>query len=691
MGYGRGAVFLQRDGVLVVPTQAQGDHQEDLVLAPEAVDAIRALAHRGLAVVVIGARSGVAPQPVAYEIAESAHRSLMAMVVAEGGRVDAVAWCPHHADEACGCYGTGAEAELLRYTANAINLDLAHSYLVGDSEEDIALGIAAGRKTARVLTERGSAERAQAEARWGERCGWTGLYPEAAVVRWHGLRMPDLLARSVEEGRSLFAEVELPSTAARLRSEIERRLEALDKVGLGYITLDRPSPTLSRGEAQRVKLAGLLGSGLTSLTVLVDEPSRGLHPSEVEALVAALHDLRDEGNTVIVVEHDPVLIHAADYLIDLGPGAGVAGGEIVAQGKPEEVVRTETLTAKWLRGERVMDVKRTRREPRAWLTITGARGSNLQGDPVHLPLGMLVGVCGVSGSGKTTLIIDTLGRASAPRKQTTSVAREPLDPEPYDAIEGAPARTILVDQAKAGVRSPATYLNLTRPLHALYASSDDAKALGLDEKQLARKCSACLGRGSIRLEMGFLPDVHVPCETCQGTGHLPEAWEVRVQGLAMPELYALTIDQVYDLLGDEEALARPLAVARGVGLGYLLLRQPSYTLSGGEAQRLKIAKELCRKTSAKTLYILDEPTIGQHLEDVARLIGVLHKLVDAGHTVLVVEHHPHLLASCDWLIELGPEGGPDGGQVIATGTPEALAAGDTPTAPYLREVLEAER
>jgi excinuclease ABC subunit A len=470
-----------------------------------------------------------------------------------------------------------------------------------------------------------------------------------------------------------------------------KRLRFLIQVGLGYLHLNRLAGTLSAGEAQRIRLAGLLGSGLTSLTVLLDEPSRGLHPSELEALLEALRQLRDEGNTVIVVEHDPLLIRAADYLIDLGPGPGVHGGEIVAEGSPQQVAQSDTLTAAWLCGERRFDLHRKRREPQGWMEIRGARAHNLRGETVCLPLGMLVGVCGVSGSGKSTLLIDTLGRALAPKKFTTSVAYEPIEPGAHDAIEGAPARTILVDQALAGMTSPADFLKLTQPLRRLYADSDDAQALGLDEEHLKRSCSVCGGSGTIRMDMGFLPSVHTLCETCRGTGFLPEAWDVRLRGLSLPEVFALTIDQVYELFGDMEAVARPMTAARAVGLGYLVLRQPQHALSGGEAQRLKIASELCRKTRTQTLYILDEPTVGQHLEDVARLVGVLHRLVDEGHTVLVIEHHPHLLTSCDWLVELGPGGGPDGGLVIAAGTPENLAATATPTAPYLREALEAGR
>jgi excinuclease ABC subunit A len=306
-------------------------------------------------------------------------------------------------------------------------------------------------------------------------------------------------------------------------------------------------------------------------------------------------------------------------------------------------------------------------------------------------LGTLTGVCGVSGSGKSTLLIDTLGRALVRVEHTTSFVQEPSEPGEHDAIQGAPARTLLVDQARQGIHSPAAFLGLTAPLLAIYAASPDAQALGLDEDQLNRPCSACKGRGVHQIEMGFLPDLTVECETCRGTGYLPEAWEVRVRGRALPEINALTLDQVAELFCGAERLARPLEVAHRVGLGYLVWRQPAYTLSGGEAQRLKITRELCRKAPAETLYILDEPTVGQHMDDVVCLIQVLHHLVDAGHTVLVVEHHPLLLAACDWLVELGPGGGPRGGRVIAAGTPEQVATADTPTAPYLREVLEVSR
>jgi len=519
----------------------------------------------------------------------------------------------------------------------------------------------------------------------------------------HRLGDPSLERNSVSLPRS----PEAASLASRSLNRARRRLRFLRQVGLGYLHLNRPTGTLSAGEAQRIQLAGLLGSGLTSLTILLDEPSRGMHPSELDALRQALEELRDEGNTVIVVEHDLLLIRAADHIIDLGPGAGVAGGQVVACGSPAEVALTGSPTGKWLQAEagqaawsrrhacgldgQSPGAGKGRRRPEDWLLIKGARANNLRGETVEIPLGTLVGVCGVSGSGKSTLLMDTLGRALVRRTHTTSFAHEPSEPGEHEAIVGAPPRTILVDQTRRDIRSPAVFLGLVKPLLRLYAASQDAQALGLDEKQLGRSCSACKGRGLNRIEMGFLPDLFVECETCRGTGYLPEAWLVRMHGVALPAINALTLDEAYGLLAEEERIARPLAVAREVGLGYLVWRQPAHTLSGGEAQRLKIAKELCRNASLGSLYILDEPTLGQHMEDVARLIQVLHRLVEAGNTVVLVEHHAHVLAACDWLIELGPGGGPAGGQVVAAGPPEELAEMNTATARYLREILGVER
>jgi excinuclease ABC subunit A len=526
-------------------------------------------------------------------------------------------------------------------------------------------------------------------------CQGLRLRPEYLAVRLSGLNAPELGALPLSELQTLLGSHATPAgqEASLMHSSlgtILKRLRFLNQVGLGYLHLDRIAGTLSAGEVQRIRLAGLLGSGLTHLTLLLDEPTRGLHPGEVQALLAALFELRDEGNTVIVVEHDPLLIRSADNLVDMGPGAGTQGGSVVAQGTPIEVAQSSGITGAWLRGARHFDFIIPRRLPpdKHWLTIHEARANNLQSLTVRFPLGLLVGVCGVSGSGKSTLLIDTLGRALAPKKQTTSVAYEPIEPGEHLSIDGAPRRVLLVDQSKAGVGSPASYLGIAATLQSIYAESEDAHALDLPAGALARGCAACNGSGVLHLDMSFLPDVHLTCETCQGTGYLPEAWQVRVHGIALPEVFNLTIDQVYELFTDEARLAAPLRTAQQTGLGYLVLRQPGYALSGGEAQRLKIANELMRKSPRDTLYILDEPSVGQHLEDVRRLTVVLHGLVDAGGSVFIVEHHPHLLACCDYLIELGPGGGPQGGRLVAQGTPAQLAQGDTPIAPYLREVLQ---
>lgn len=329
-----------------------------------------------------------------------------------------------------------------------------------------------------------------------------------------------------------------------------------------------------------------------------------------------------------------------------------------------------------------------RRQHQDWMVVRGARENNLRGEDIAFPLGTLTGVCGVSGSGKSTLLMDTLGRALVKKIHSSSFSPEPLEPGAHDAIDNAPDRTFLVDQTRRGIYSPAKYMGLEKPLLKIYANSDGAQALGITEVDLNERCSTCRGQGLIRIEMGFLPDEWVECETCRGTGYRQEAWDVRIWGVSLPEINAMTIDEVYDLFQEEEKLASRLDIVRQVGLGYLVWKQPAHALSGGEAQRLKIAKELIKKTKDNTLYILDEPTVGLHLEDVARLVEVLNRLVDTRHTVVVVEHHPHLLTACDWVIELGPVGGPDGGKIIASGTPEEVSQLNTPTAPYLRELLE---
>ena len=468
---------------------------------------------------------------------------------------------------------------------------------------------------------------------------------------------------------------------------IQRRLAFLNEVGLGYLHLNRQVYTLSAGEAQRIKLASLLGSDLSSLTLLIDEPSRGMHPCEIEALIDTLQELKDAGNTIVIVEHDPMIIQAADHLVDLGPGAGDKGGEIVVCGQMDQVRSSEGITAQWLRGEREINLPSHRRKPTEWIQLHGCRAHNLLIQKARIPLGTLTGVCGVSGSGKSSLIIDTLGRILAPVQHTTSVAYEPFQPGEYDQLIGAPPRTLVVDQARTGITNPGSYLRIDRLLRKIYATSPIAQSMGLTERDFSRNCNACRGSGQQRIDMGFLPAVFSECEACHGTGYQAEIWEIKLEGLSLPELEQRTLDEVHARFADQAPLVQILNAARQVGLGYLVLRQPGRSLSGGEAQRLKLVRELSKRTQSQTLYLLDEPTVGQHMEDVDRLAELLHRLVDMGHSVLLIEHHPHLLAVCDWLIELGPGGGPEGGRIIAVGTPEQLARLDTPTASFLREIL----
>ncbi|TFG07550.1 ATP-binding cassette domain-containing protein, partial [Candidatus Thorarchaeota archaeon] len=517
-------------------------------------------------------------------------------------------------------------------------------------------------------------------------CKGARLRPEYLAVKLNGYNIHDLTTMSLEKLKEAMSQIKAPDNhpvGSNLRTA-QRRLRFLNKVGLGYLHLDRVAASLSAGEAQRIKLAGLLGSGLINLTVLLDEPCRGLHPQEVNALFEALAELRDEGNTVIVVEHDMEIIEKADNIIDMGPGPGIYGGNIVAEGTPDNIKASDSTTGKWLR-KKVVKVNPGKRKPIKYMTIFGARENNLKGETVKIPLNTLVGVCGVSGSGKSTLIIDTLGRVLAPVKHTTSVAKEPLEPGSYESINNQPKNTLIIDQTQKGIYSPARFLRLDKKLEKIFSESPEAIAKGLDSRKLGKKCSVCRGSGTERIDMGFLPDIYTECEACSGTGYSHEAWEVKVKGYTLPEINQLTISQVYELFKEEDSVAGTLRAAIDVGLGYLVLHQPGYSLSGGEAQRLKIALELSKKKNQNTLYILDEPTLGQHMEDVERLCNVLERLVEEGNSVIVVEHHPNVLAKCDWLIELGPVGGEDGGYVIASCPPDELR--DTPTAPYIQSLL----
>ncbi|MFW9786112.1 MAG: ATP-binding cassette domain-containing protein [Candidatus Thorarchaeota archaeon] len=525
-----------------------------------------------------------------------------------------------------------------------------------------------------------------------ELCNGTGLKQEYLSFKIKGFNVHEMKDKTVSELREVLEDVAVPESDAFYVSDnlqtALKRLRFLEQVGLGYIHLNRQAITLSAGESQRIVLSSLLGSGLTSLTILLDEPSRGMHPSEINSLVQALQELKKEGNTPIVVEHDLGVIMAADELIDMGPRAGTGGGRIVAIGSPTDVAKGDSITAKWLNGDRRIDISDNVRTPIAWMKIKGARGNNLKNLSIDIPLGVLVGFCGVSGSGKSTLLIDTLARALAPKKFTTSVAYEEIEPEDYDRISDSPDSVIVLDQGRRGIRSPGQALGVLKSLVDVYADSEDAVSLGMDKKRLSEPCSLCEGTGRLRTDLGFLPTVYTTCEVCSGSGRSPETWDVKMFGVSLPELNSLTLGEIYELFKYDERIEKKLRPALDVGLDYLVLRQPSWTLSGGEIQRLKIAQELTKKTQKGALFILDEPTVGQHLEDVKRLIEVLQRLVTAGNSVFVIEHHPHVLAACDWLIELGPRGGPKGGYVIAEGSPWEIRKMMTPTAPYIQEVLE---
>ena len=523
-------------------------------------------------------------------------------------------------------------------------------------------------------------------------CEGTKLRKKYNAVTLCGMNMHQLCQITLKELHERLAGWPIPSGLSRsVKGEVTAvlsRLNYLKSVGLGYLHLDRIFQTLSAGEAQRIKLSGLMGSGLTGLTILLDEPSRGLHPSEVSALLNVLKEFRNEGNTVIVVEHDEVIINGADWIIDMGPGPGEDGGKVVAAGPPEIISESSSITGTWLSGNRDIDLSFTRRAIRNAVTIRGASENNLRIPKLDIPLNMMTGICGVSGSGKSTLIMDTIGRVLAPQKQTTSVAYEPIAPGKHDSISGQPARTVMVDQTRAGVHNPLHYLGLHRLIMQAYAESEDAAAAGLTIEDLTQGCTHCNGKGLIRLDMQFLPDEILECQYCHGTGLNREAERVRLRNVCLPDLLTMSVDVTADLLKDYPGITRKLKCLQDAGLGYLKLQQPARKLSGGELQRLKIARELSRKVRPGTLYILDEPTVGQHLEDVYRLAQVLRNLVNCGHSVWILEHHSLLLAACDWLIELGPEGGPSGGRVVAQGTPESIAQSVTSTAKFIRRELQ---
>jgi excinuclease ABC subunit A len=543
-------------------------------------------------------------------------------------------------------------------------------------------------------------------------CKGTRLRIEARHVTVGGEPLPALSARPLDETLAFFQGLTLgrqqAAIAERLLQEIRGRLSFLVSVGLSYLALDRRAATLSGGESQRIRLATQIGASLVGVLYILDEPSIGLHPRDTRRLLDALVRLRDLGNTVLVVEHDADTMRAADYLVDMGPGAGKSGGRVVAAGKPAVVLANpESLTGQYLAGTRAIEVPRRRRSGQGAITLENVRTNNLQGVSVDIPLGVLVCVTGVSGSGKSSLVIDTLlpalrarltaGAAGAARG-AAGAARGALDDGVFDAIRGSERidRVLCVDQAPIGRTprsNPATYTGVFALIRERFAALPESKARGYKAGRYSfnvkgGRCEACQGEGVLRIEMNFLPDVYVECESCRGRRFSRETLDVRYKGLNIAEVLAMSVDEAVTFWASVHQIRGRLEALRDVGLGYLALGQSASTLSGGEAQRLKLARELARKQAGHTLYILDEPTTGLHFEDVKRLLHILELLVEQGNTVLVIEHDLDVIKTADHVIDVGPEGGREGGRVIATGTPEDIArAPGSYTGQFLQRVL----
>ncbi len=532
-------------------------------------------------------------------------------------------------------------------------------------------------------------------------CGGTRLNRAARHVYVAERTLPDVSRLSVGEAlrfsRALSLEGWRGEIATKIVKEIADRLRFLSDVGLDYLTLDRSAESLSGGEAQRIRLASQIGSGLVGVMYILDEPSIGLHQRDNDRLLHTLARLRDLGNTVIVVEHDEDAIRHADHVVDLGPGAGVHGGEVIAQGTPTEIAKnSSSITGQYLSGAREIPVPALRtpvQKDRA-LRIVNARGNNLRGVTVDIPLGVMTCVTGVSGSGKSTLVNDTLYRYVARTLNDAST-----DPAPCDGVEGLDEidRVIDIDQSPIGRTprsNPATYTGLFTPIREMFAAVPEARARGYEPGRFSfnvkgGRCEACQGDGVIKVEMHFLPDVYVPCDVCKGQRYNRETLEIRYKGRNIHEVLEMTVEDALDFFRNAPAIAPKLQTLIDVGLSYIRLGQNATTLSGGEAQRVKLAKELSKRSTGKTLYILDEPTTGLHFYDIEQLLGVLQRLRDEGNTVVVIEHNLDVIKTADWIVDLGPEGGDGGGTIVATGTPEEIAANESSyTGRYLMTLLE---
>ena len=530
-------------------------------------------------------------------------------------------------------------------------------------------------------------------------CGGTRLNRAARHVFVDDHALPEITGMSVGQAREFFADLKLEgwraTIAEKIVKEIGDRIGFLSDVGLDYLSLDRSAETLSGGEAQRIRLASQIGSGLVGVMYILDEPSIGLHQRDNQRLLGTLEHLRDIGNTVIVVEHDEDAIRAADFVVDLGPGAGVHGGRVVAAGTPEQIQKnTHSLTGQYLSGKRRIQVPAERQAPsdRA-IEVLGARGNNLKSVDARIPVGLMTCVTGVSGSGKSTLINDTLYEAVA-----GAINRSNHNPAQHDAIKGLEHidRVIDISQSPIG-RTPrstrATYTALFTPLRELFAGTQEARSRGYMPGRFSfnvkgGRCEACQGDGVIKVEMHFLPDVYVPCDVCSGQRYNRETLEIRYKGKNIHEVLEMTIEDANEFFKNVPVVAKKLGTLMDVGLSYIRLGQNATTLSGGEAQRVKLARELSKRDTGKTLYLLDEPTTGLHFHDIEPLLAVLHRLRDRGNTIVVIEHNLDVIKTADWIIDLGPEGGDGGGTIVASGTPEDVAA--TPgsfTGEFLKPLL----
>jgi excinuclease ABC subunit A len=537
-------------------------------------------------------------------------------------------------------------------------------------------------------------------------CGGRRLKPEALAVTVAAKGIGEVVDFSVTDALTFFEGIPVrgdgrpgldPGIAGPILKEVRERLRFLADVGLDYLTLNRSAESLSGGEAQRIRLATQIGSRLVGVLYILDEPSIGLHQRDNGRLLATLAQLRDLGNTVIVVEHDEETMMAADHLIDMGPAAGKHGGEVIAAGTVQQVMANpESLTGRYLNGKIAVEVPKQRRAPapERSIRIENAREHNLRGVTADIPLGTFVCVTGVSGSGKSTLVEDVLHRSLA-----RHFYRARMIPGAHDRITGLEHidKVIDIDQSPIGRTprsNPATYTGLFTPIRELFAELPEAKIRGYGPGRFSfnvkgGRCEACQGDGLVKIEMHFLPDVYVPCEVCKGKRYNRETLEVRFRGLSIADVLELTVEDALALFENQPRVRQKLETLNDVGLGYVHLGQSATTLSGGEAQRVKLATELSKRDTGRTFYILDEPTTGLHFEDVRVLLGVLHRLVDRGNTVLVIEHNLDVIKTADWIIDLGPEGGSRGGMIVAAGTPETVARVDAShTGRYLRPMLE---